>query len=282
MRLRNIIALCICVAMSVSVSAQRFHCEQDTVTAMRIIREMRQPGAAPAGLCGKIAEQFVGIPYVAIANEDSLGVAEIRFDAFDDFSFINGVAALSKLATSPGNVRPLDVVKGIEELTFRKGKADGFPSRMLYGGDWVVDNRSRNNVKELTEDNSQHFKTKSLEYVGRHPEEYKALKDSATLERQKMVELGYRTFKIPHMKRESSEWKDVSADLREGDLIMLLTSHPEKDIWEMGYLIERPDGLHLIHVSEKDGAVIEEKETLGRYIKRHSKECYGWRWLRII
>lgn len=50
----------------------------------------------------------------------------------------------------------------------------------------------------------------------------------------------------------------------------------------MGYVVRRDDGLHFIHASERDGKVVEEPEVLGRYIKRHAKEVYGWRWIRIL
>lgn len=270
------------VASGFSAEAQRFHCEADTAKAMEIIREFYNPGGDPAKICGPIAEKLKGVAYVPISKEDSIGVAEIRLDGFDDFAFVNMVAALAKTATSPGYSRPKDLEIMLEKLTFRRGEANGFPTRMMYGGDWIVDNRSRGNVKELTEDYSEHFKTKSLDWVCRHRGEFAALKDSATYERQRMVEFGYRTFKIPHMKRESSDWKQVNPDIQDGDLIMLLTPEPDRDVWEMGYVVRRDDGLHFIHASERDGKVVEESEPLGRYIKRHSKEVYGWRWLRIL
>ncbi len=59
-------------------------------------------------------------------------------------------------------------------------------------------------------------------------------------------------------------------------------SHSHRDVWEMGYVVRRDDGLHFIHASERDGKVVEEPEVLGRYIKRHAKEVYGWRWIRIL
>lgn len=265
-----------------SMSAQKFHCPQDTTKAMELIREFHNPGGDPSKITGKIAEKLVGAAYEPITKQDSTGAVEIRLDGFDEFSFVNTVAALAKTATSPGHARPKDLEIMLEQLTFRRGEADGFPTRMVYGGDWVVDNRSRGNIKEITEDYSENFKTKSLEWVSRHREDYAALKDSATYERQKMVEFGYRTFKIPHMKRESADWKQIVPELREGDLIMILTNQPDKDVWEMGYLVKRADGMHLIHASESEGKVVEESEPLGRYIKRNAKQVYGWRWIRII
>ncbi len=265
-----------------TASGQKIHCPEDTVVAMEVIREFHNPGGAPGKITGKIAEKFVGTPYAPITKLDSVGEVEIRLDGFDEFSFVNTVAALAKISTSPGHARPKDLEIMLEQLTFRRGEPDGFPSRIVYGGDWVVDNRSRGNVKELTEDYSDNFKTKSLEWVSRHRDEYAALKDSATFERQKMVEFGYRTFKIPHLKREAADSKKIVAELQEGDLIMILGNQADKDVWEMGYLIQRPDGMHLIHVSEKEGKVVEEAEPLGRYIRRYAKEVYGWRWLRIL
>lgn len=282
MNIRKVVVGIFCLVVSLTVGAQRYHCAEDTVKAMSILREFTKPGSDPGKLCGMIAERLIGQPFAPITQQDSLGMVEIRLDGFDDFAFVNSVAALAKIATSPGGMHLKDLEVMLEKLTFRRGESNGFPTRMLYGGDWVVDNHSRGNVKDLTEDYSANFKTKSLEYVGRHPQEYAALKDSATLERQKMVEFGYRTFKIPHMKREMADSKGVLEDMHDGDLVMLLTNHPEKDILSMGYVIKRADGFHLIHISDKDGKIVEEQETLGRYIKRNSKEIYGWRWLRII
>ncbi len=279
---KYLLALVGIAMIGTAACAQRFHCEADTARAMEIIREFYNPGGDPAKICGPIAAKLTGVAYVPISKEDSVGHAEIRLDGFDEFAFVNMVAALAKTATSPGYARPKDLEIMLEKLTFRHGEADGFPTRMMYGGDWIVDNRARGNVKELTENYSEHFKTKSLDWVGRHRDEFAALKDSATYERLRMVEFGYRTFKIPHMKRESSDWKQVNPEIQDGDLIMLLSPQPDMDVWEMGYVVRRDDGLHFIHASERDGKVVEESEPLGRYIKRHAKETYGWRWLRIL
>lgn len=280
--IRNIaVAAFVCVA-AFSGEAQRFHCENDTTTAMAVIREFANPGGNPAKLCVPIAEKFIGVEYAPVSSQDSIGVTTLRLDAFDDFSFVNTVAALAKTATSPGQMRPKDLEMTQERLEFRRGKADGFPTRMLYGGDWIVDNRSRGNVKELTEDFSEHFKTKSLEWVSRNRNEFPALKDSATYERQKMVEMGYRTFKIPHLKREMADRKDVVEDMQDGDLVMILSNNPDMDVWEMGFVVKRADGFHFIHPSKRDGKVVEESEPLARYLRRHAKEVYGWRWLRIL
>lgn len=261
--------------------AQTFHCPADTAKAMELTRKYYQPGKDPAPLCGDIAAELVGAVYVPIAKEDSLGEAPIRLDGFDELAFVNTVGAIAKLATSPGHARPKDLGLVIDNLTFRRGEKSGFPMRMNYAADWILDNKSRGNVEEFTEDYSNVFKTKSLDYVTRNKDKYAALKDSATYEKLRMVELGYRTFKIPYMKRESTEWKDIKPLLRDGDIIVLLTNEQDKDIFDIGFIKKRDDGFHYIHASEKEGKVVEESEPLGRYIKRNSKYIFGWRWVRL-
>ena len=153
---------------------------------------------------------------------------------------------------------------------------------MVYAADWIVDNKSRGLVTEITENYSDSFKTKSLDFVTRNRGKYASLKDSSTYEAQKMVEMGFRTHKIPHMKRESSGNKDVAADLREGDIVMVMTNDPLLDTLTIGFLKKRDDGMHLIHVSREAGKVVEEEEPLPRFMKRNAKNTYGWRWLRIL
>lgn len=263
------------------VQAQQFHCERDTAEAMNIVRELFNPGGKPGEVSGEIARRMVGRAYEPITKTDERGEAEIRLDGFDDMSLVNMIASMSKLAVNPGFPRVADLGYQLNSYTFRRGEPDGFPTRMIYGGDWILDNRSRQNLKDLTEDYSDKYKTKSLEGVSRNREEYAALKDSAVYDRQKMVEMGYRTFKIPHLPRESAGWKEVVADMRDGDIVMLLSPNPQMDIFEIGIVTKRDDGFHFIHASERDGKVVEESDNLARYIKRHAKETYGWRWLRL-
>ncbi len=262
-------------------SSAGYHCENDTARVMALVRENFSPGGNPAEIVGKVAESFIGIPWEEVTMNDSTGHLEVRVDAFDDLTFLNEVTAISRLSTSPGHKRINEFEKELENVSYRRGEDRGFPSKLLYFSDWVVDNKSRNNVKELTESYSDLFKTKSLEKVTRNRNLYKALKDSAVYEDQKMVEMGFRTHKVPHLKREQATHKDIMSDMQDGDIIVLLTSDPATDALEIGFVRKRDDGFHFIHPSMASGKVVEEKDTLDRYLKRNAKRTYGWRWLRL-
>ncbi|MBD5288604.1 MAG: DUF1460 domain-containing protein [Bacteroides sp.] len=282
--MRNIIltmALLLTGACNAIGYAARYHCESDTSRVMSLIRENFSPGGDPGEIAGKIAESFIGVPYEEVTRKDSTGHLNVRVDAFDDLSFLNEVTAIARLSTSPGHKRVNEFERELENVSYRRGEDKGFPSRMLYFSDWTVDNKSRNIVKELTESYSDNFRTKSLEKVTRSRDQYAALTDSAVFEDQKMVEMGFRTHKVPHLKREQASHKDVMADMRDGDIVVLLTSDPITDALEIGFIRKRDDGLHFIHPSTEKGMVVEEKDTFDRYLKRNAKRTYGWRWLRL-
>lgn len=286
-KLKNIRTGVLAIAMaagflsSFRAEAFRIANDADTVKVMTLVRENFNPGGDPAAIAGKVAESLIGAKREEVTMNDSLATLLIRADAFDDMGFLNMVTAISRLSTSPGHKRVNEFARELENVTFRRGEEKGFPSRMIYFSDWVVDNKARNNVKELTEYNSDQFRTKSLEKVTRNRDKYAALKDSATFEDQKMVEMGFRTHKVPHLKREQAANKDILAEMRDGDIVVLLTSDPQTDALEIGFVRKRDDGFHFIHPSQETGEVVEEKETLDRYLKRNAKRTYGWRWLRL-
>lgn len=267
--------------LSLNSRAQRVHCAKDSMQAMKILAKNHKAGSKAAEHIAPIAESFLGVKYEPLTEKDT-DVLELRFDAFDDLTFLNTVVAIARVVTQPGPLRPVDVMQQIENVGYRQGKADGFSTKLVYGADWILNNKSRGIIKELTDDYSNSYKTKSLEKLTKERERYVALSDSAMYERQKMVEMGFRTHKIPHLKRESFGLGDVATELRDGDIIMLLSTDPAFDVFERGIIVKRDDGYHFIHASEKDGQVVEEPEPMTRYLKRNAKKIYGWRWLRLL
>lgn len=263
-----------------SLSAVRIHAPADTVKLNTMISTMRESGGKVSEKMSEVATAFLGTPFGETIKNDSLGNVVINLSEFDDIDFLNSVLAMSMTLTSP-NPRWREYGANLEKVGYRRGVDKGFPTKMVYGGDWIVDNISRGNVKELTEyDNNPNFKTKSLEYVTRHRDQYKALGDSAVFADMKMVEMGFRTHKIPHLKKEWASRPAIISDMKDGDIVMLLSNDPEYDVYLTGIVKMREDGPHLIYVSKEAGKVIEDANPLFRQIKKETKRIYGWRWLR--
>ena len=261
--------------------AVRVHCPSDTASAMETVRRFAAPGSYPSAVAGDIAMLFEGIPYESAMRTDSAGMLQLRLDAFDEMSFVNTVGALSKTAVRPGVARIRDIEEALVSMSCRRGEESGFPSIMAYGADWAVDNKGRGNVVELTESFSRLFKTKSLDYLTRHRSEFPALADSAAFDRQKMIEMGFRSHKIPYMKRQSFEWKDVESEMADGDIVMMLGNNPEFDWLAVGFVIQKEDGFHLLHASPEEGKVVLEEMPLSRYVKIYAGQIFGYRWFRL-
>lgn len=276
-----ILAVTLSAMTCTDAQAVRTHCAADTASAIRAVRSVAAPGAAPSTVAAALASSLVGVPYESAMRTDSTGRLQLRLDAFDEISFVNTVAALAKAATQPGSARIGDIEEALVSMSCRRGEENGFPSIMAYGADWAIDNKGRGNISELTESYSDLFKTKSLDYLTRHRAEFPALADSAAFDRQKMLEMGFRSHKIPYMKRQSFEWKDVMEEMADGDIVMLLGNNPEFDWVTMGFVVRKDDGFHLVYASPEQGKVVIEEMPLSRYVKKNAARIYGYRWFRL-
>ncbi|MDE6668056.1 MAG: DUF1460 domain-containing protein [Muribaculaceae bacterium] len=255
----------------------------DTVRAARMVNELRQVpvngliGPRVAAAAVMLIDMEGGQPL----DNDSIGTAIIGFERTDGLGMVNMAMALAKAAGSPLG-RWQDYGEALVNVSRRRGEDTGFASKMIYGADWVTDNVYRGNVTDLTErySGSNVFKTKSLDKISFKRADYPALADSATYDALRMVEMGYRTHKIPHLKKETINKKDILNDLRDGDIIMMLGSDPRFDIYDIGIVHLQADGPHFIHVSPSAGKVVEEADPLPRWFKKENQYFYGYRWLR--
>lgn len=251
----------------------------------RIDSLLSLPGVSRDDLGGNMAffaEALTGCPSDSYYHTDSVAVLRLNTRSFTPMTFINTVGALSR--ASLNNSRPSwrDFSRELTALSCRRGTDMGFPSLMWHASDWISDNIYRGNVKELTENFPGTIeKTKSLDYLTRHRDEYRALADSATYEKVRMMEMGFRTHRVPLLKKEHIGKKDVAEELRPGDIIILNPQEDGIDIRVIGVVVEREDGQHLIYLSEEDGKVVETPTPLPRWMKIKTKYFNGFRIIRL-
>lgn len=258
----------------------RIHCAEDTVRVNQVLKAAAERGGSFGERCAFVARELVGTNLGEAPDNDSIGTLMVNLHTMDRLGFINNVMALAEASTRK-IPRFEEYVNYLERYSRRKGKDDGFTSQFLYGSDWIVDNVYRGNLKEMTEYlTGGGFKVKTLDYVSHHPERYPALKDSATMEKIKMMEMGYRSHRIPHLKKQSISNKSLHELLDNGDIIMMLSNEIDTDVYDIGF-VEMLDGTpYLIHMSEEDGAVRVDPYPLSRLFKLENQRFYGYRWLR--
>ena len=259
----------------------RYNSPQDSVKVMEIIKAAGD-GEAFGDKVSLAARAMAGIPRGKAADNDSIGTIVIRLDSINQRELIYIAIAAAKTAIlSAPTIREFE--KNLENVSRRKGIDDGFTSQFFYGSDWIVDNVYRGNLKEMTEYlDGGSSRTKTLDYVSRHPEEFPAMKDSIVMDKIKVVEFGYRSHRIPHLKKQSIGNKIVKELLHNGDIIIMNPPATDFDIYDIGIVSMKDGEPYLTHISRESNEVVEDPYPLSRLFKIEGQFFYGYRWLRPI
>lgn len=280
--IRFLILTAIVLFMSPDLKAGvRYHCPQDSSMVMEIVKS-----ASLAETFGdKIvaaAKALEGIPYGKAADNDSIGTIMIRLDSLNQREFIYIALAAAKTAElSVPSLR--DFERNLEDISRHKGKDEGFASQFFYGSDWIVDNVYRGNLKEMTEYlEGGSSRTKTLDYVSRHPEEFPAMSNPETADRIKVVEFGFRSHRIPHLKKQSIGNKNIKELLKNGDIIIMNPPDPDFDIYDIGIVSFVNGEPYMLHISKETNSVRLDPYPLPRLFKIEGQHFYGYRWLRPV
>ncbi len=273
----SVIMIC---TFSASAYEARVHCAEDTIKVNELLRKTAEHGGTLGERCVFVAKELSGTPWAPPADNDTQGTIVINLHGFDRIGFINTVLAMAQ-ASMQKLPRVKEYERFYEQYSRRKGQDDGFASQLFYGSEWIVDNVYRGNVKEMTEYVAGGgFKTKTLDYMTRHKDEFPALSDQATYDKVRMNEMGYRSHRIPHLKKQSIGNKPLHELMLDGDIILMLSPEIDKDIYDIG-IVEMKDGEpYLIHISHDNGLVTADPYPLSRLFKLEGQHFYGYRWLR--
>lgn len=218
-----------------------------------------------------LARLFLDTPYQGGTLESTDGTEQltVNLDAFDCTTFVETVLALAKTA---GEHRTSwrDYVGNLEAMRYRNGEMNGYPSRLHYFSDWVVENTHRGNIAEVT----SHFpdyrsEIKTLEFMTKNAGKYPALADSANLAAMKNAEMGYRKHQYPYLPWNVMTKKNIRQAFKEGDVVALLTKTPGLDVTHLGFIVKDEKGVpYLLHASSKQGKVVVDKTPLADYLQK--------------
>lgn len=224
---------------------------------------------------------MLGTPYVGHTLEGDKEYMTIDIDEVDCTTFVETLMALSK-ATLNKRINWRDYANNLENLRYRKGAINGYPSRLHYICDWAVDNISRGNVMDVTATfPTFEYLVKTIDFMSTHRDLYPALKDSVNLEKIKSLEMGYRLHKFPYIKKRFLGSKDVKRMFRNGDIVALVTKENGIDVSHMGIIIVQGDNPYLIHASSIQKKVIIDPNPLAEML-RISKDNIGVRIFRLL
>ena len=186
------------------------------------------------------AHLLEGTPYAAGSlDRDSVEQLQAHLQETDCTIFVETVLALARTAAK--RERTWEAFgRELTALRYRDGRIDGYPSRLHYFSDWIIDNERRGNVKEMTAALGGVDDTLQLHFMSRHAHCYPALQRDTTLigviaSQEKRLS-GSTVSVLPAERLDSA----ALAGIQSGDIIAFTT-----DI----------DGLDIAHVATEQAAV---------------------------
>lgn len=233
-----------------------------------------------SNLCGSIAREFIGKPYVAHTLEDSVEMITVNIDQLDCTTFVETVLALAYTVNERRSSWH-DFVFNLERIRYRGGQLNGYGSRLHYICDWMADNTYRGNLEDATKNMPKVFYvTRSIDFMSTHRDRYPALKDSVEFERIKNTEIGYRNHRFPYIKTNDLGNKTVKAALRDGDAIAFVSNLKDLDVTHMGFIVMVDGEPHVLHASGSHGKVEITEQPLQEFMKKN-RQFIGIRVIRL-
>ncbi|MDE6295581.1 MAG: DUF1460 domain-containing protein, partial [Muribaculaceae bacterium] len=267
-----VVLIVIVAAMTHSASAidtlnPAVHCEKDTAEITAIVRKLNTEYDNAAERRMVAANMLKGRTHDTSETQDSTGVVRINIDTFTSVSYINTVEALTRAA---GQSQPswIDFAREYENLSCRRGEDSGFASVLRYGCDWISDNIYRGNIKELTENYPGAVsKIKSVDYMSRNPEKFAALSNPEIFDKIELLDMGFKQHRLPYLKRQYISRKDIVENLKDGDIIMMLTNADGLDIYAIYFVTKENEKIYLTGLNPETGEIETLKEPADRVFK---------------
>ena len=221
-------------------------------------------------LMQEVGLYFIGSPYVAgTLDENAEEALVLKLDGFDCVTFVENVFALAKTIQLANPT--LEAYAGfVKQYRYMMGEIDGYCSRLHYFSGWMIDNHNRGNVLLMTPDLGGVPLQKTINFMSTHRSSYPLLVDNDSLVQEiariedqlNQLELHY----IPQ-----AEIRQRYADLRQGDIIALVTDIEGLDVAHTGLVYKGEEGnTGLLHASTSDGVIVSS--DLQAYVEGNRRQ----------
>jgi len=226
-----------------------------------------------------LGRYFLGAPYAAgTLEKDKPEALVVNLRQFDCFTFVENCVVLAHLFSSD----PVSFARYREALTFiryRRGRLDGYASRLHYFSDWLFDNQRKGIVKNISIIPGGQSFAKKIHFMTEHPDQYPALQDRAAYRQMRDVERRMQR-RVRHYIPKTA-LKKMEGRIADGDLIAVTTLLEGLDVTHAGIAVHVGQKLHLLHASSLAGCVLVSTETLDRYLAG-IKACSGVMVARMV
>jgi hypothetical protein len=194
----------------------------------------------------------------------------------DCVTFVENVLALARLVqTAPDEVlvgragaRQRALFSGLlEDIRYRGGVLDEYPSRLHYFSEWIKDNDAMGLVRDVSRELGGVADDEPIDFMTTHPDAYRQLgEDPAFL--PKLEEVEARLSAEPRYYIPEDRINSVEDQIRDGDIIAATSTVAGLDIAHTGIALWRDGRLHLLHAPLAGGVVQISEAPLAERIGR--------------
>ena len=219
----------------------------------------------------RIGETFVGTPYLP-RTLDPPGPERlvVNLRAMDCVTFVENMLALAHFVTEvPRDVLdwPERAMRSYQELIarvrYRGGRLAGYPSRLHYFTDWLLDNEDRGLIKIITADLGGSVDPGPISFMTSHRDLYPQLVDEQN--HQKIGRVEARLNAVPRYYIREGDVAAVVDRVEDGDIIAMTTTVAGLDVAHTGIALWKGGGLHLMNAPLVGKSVlISDKRLSGR------------------
>ncbi|MEZ4695357.1 MAG: DUF1460 domain-containing protein [Rhodothermales bacterium] len=231
----------------------------------------RNLAARPLGeIMQAVGQEFLGAEYVGgmldIPEKEQLVISLSRFDCV---LFVETVLAASQ-GIAEGDTSFADFAVRIRNLRYRGGTIDGYCSRLHYFSDWIRDNESRGNVRNLTAELGGRLMDDSPNFMSRNRNLYpRFAKNDSLFDGIRKMEASLSATPIYYIPQDSIA--AVYSHLMPGDILAISTSVGGLDVSHTGLAFDNGDGTFgFLHASTTGGVKISP--DLSGYVLGNSKQ----------
>jgi hypothetical protein len=202
----------------------------------------------------RLGESFVGASYTPGTLEvPGPERVVINLREFDCVTFIENLLAMTRFIREGGTALLADRASAearyagyLQEIRYRGGVLDGYPSRLHYFSEWLSDNAARGWLGLLTRELGGVEDAEALGFMSAHPGAYRQMAEpgvaGAIRAMEQRLNGGPARWYLPENRIEAA-----ASGIRDGDLIAATSTLPGLDVAHTGIALWRNGRLHLLH-----------------------------------
>lgn len=212
-----------------------------------------------------VGRHFLDAPYKPDTLERE-GPEElvVNLRAFDCVTFVENAVVLAGLIRS-GKTAFADFTAALKRIRYRRGRCDGYASRLHYFTDWIYDNGRKGLVRDITSEIGGIPFRKTFHWLTDHREDYPGLKDPLAFRRLRIIEGTCSRRPLFFIPKASLE--EAGDRITDGDIIAITTDERGLDISHTGLSVRIGGQFHFLHASSAAGRVVLSEITLNRYLQ---------------